>query len=91
MRTSEGHIPVFGEPRVRKRPAAAKPAPAPLPGASAPPPGPLPLPGQPVSSSEKWGCGRCRNRLSGCDKCNPYKTAKWAANQADELLPRTPQ
>ena len=57
---------------------AVSPAPAPLPEASAPAAVPLPLPGPPVSTSDKWGCSRCKGSPAGCDRCNPDKMAKWA-------------
>ena len=61
---------------------AASPAPAPLADASAPAAVPLPLSGPPVSTTEEWGCGRCRGAKSGCQSCNPYKMAKWADKQS---------
>ena len=70
---------------------AASKAPAPLPPpASGPAPDPLSLPGPPVNTKETSGCSRCRFRLSGCDKCNPYKMAARAAKQPDNSDDKKP-
>ena len=62
---------------------AGLPDPPPLadapPAAPAQPAVPLPLPGAPKSSSEVFGCSRCKYASIGCLSCNPAKTAKWLA------------
>ena len=65
---------------------AASPAPAPLADASAPASAaePLPLAGPPVSTSEQFGCSRCRHSKLGCLSCNPARMAKWADKKHSE-------
>ena len=48
----------------------SEPAPLPAPAALPKPAGP------PINQSDIWGCGRCKGRITGCDRCNPAKVAQ---------------